>query len=141
MNKNTEKIQWQVCTREQANKLKQLGCDQKKSLYYWDDDNDNLIRSIDASAADIGCTSAYTVAELGEMLPNELRHVVGAPDILCIMPPTEGTEYNWCVTYLPLGSSMQDEVEHINDAETMAQAMAGMLIYLLENNLHSLTTE
>lgn len=62
------KLEEQVVSLELAKKLKELEVKQE-SLYYWDENDKEVYRSIDRSAKDIGCISAFTVAELGEILP------------------------------------------------------------------------
>ena len=62
-------IENQVSSVEQSKKLKELGIIQKVANYFWDTADNQLYRCADGSATDIGCCAAYTVAELGIMLP------------------------------------------------------------------------
>lgn len=62
------KLENQVCTLSQAKRLRELGVNQN-SLYYWDPTDGELYRSVDRTAKDIGCVSAFTAAELGVLLP------------------------------------------------------------------------
>ena len=75
------KLQGQVCNLELSKKLKDLGCKQE-SLFYWIKPTDNgkhspyILLYKDEVCWDISCghepISAYTVAELGEILPDNL---------------------------------------------------------------------
>lgn len=70
-------IEKQVCTVEQAIKLKELGVDQSVSLGYWffGDTGTNqdhfIVRNKPSDGQDSLCASAYTVGELGVMLGKE----------------------------------------------------------------------
>ena len=125
------KLENQVVSLELAKKLKELGVEQE-SLFYW---HDNEIKTVTAVAYppsgkefyfDGGSFennlsvvySAYTVAELGEMLPRS------------------GIEYHKCVDVSggwSCGQSFPSMVIKKDDKE--ADARAKMLIYLKENNL------
>ena len=72
---------------------------------------------------------AYTVAELGDMLPHRVQSAEGG----CFFPSytTKDSDGRWLVSYHRLLASIE--------AETEADARAKMLIYLLENNLITLS--
>lgn len=97
----------QVCSLESAKCLKELGVKQE-SLFYWHEtarlDGINNINQSKINSK--YCYSAFTVAELGEML-------------------RECPQLNWCDLYT--GDLIFQPTE--------AEARAKMLIYLLENKL------
>lgn len=74
--------------------------------------------------------SAFTVAELGEMLPEEVESKKENEYYLTIRRAFRG---QWEVSY----SNSQVSFIH-QAADTLADAMAKMLIYLLENGLITL---
>lgn len=114
-----------VTSLELSKRLKELGCKQD-SLFYWDDHSDigeGFIVTQEPDYTD--AVSAYTAEELGEMLPK------------------------WYATY---SDTIKDREVFICEqgdmtkppykffeAETMADAMAEMLIFLLTYNLITLT--
>ena len=122
------KLEQQVCTLEQAKKLKELGVEQKV-LYQWKV-NDVQTVVIDTPMAmwieryvpPVGNAfyAAFTVAELGVMLPSEtFTQRTGSED-------SEYDNWEW----------VDDGNGNANGLyETEAEARAAMLIYLLENHL------
>ena len=129
------KKELQVCTIEQAQKLRELGAPQKEAIYFWDEDGSgNLIRSLDASARLIGCVAAYTVAELGEMLP---AYMTSKEDgIRGFLHSIDVSGDGWECYYER--NDMGVAMHNIQTGKTEAQARAAMLIYLLENKLITL---
>ena len=132
------KLEDQVCSLELAKKLKELRVKQK-SIFYWHKrflgDSFYLIKWIDYNHYDMDSKifkdhfpdhySAFTVAELGEMLPENI-HIfmlkVGKEEIpiwFCEAGECNGEATNW---------------EETND-KNQANAIAKMLIHLIENNL------
>ena len=129
------KLEQQVCSLELAKKLKTLGVKQE-SFWYWDFyDTDKIINHCDwlnwtaesqrdstwREMALAKTASAFTVAELGEMLPEE-----------------EYVSVRQCETWYGLKSgepNSQEFFKELAQADTEADARAKMLIYLLENNL------
>lgn len=115
----------QVVSLELAKKLKEFGFEQK-SLFWWDKGDgieDRIEYSPDKPLLEL--VSAYTVAELGEMLPMEVLF----EDVyfkLAIWKIPKG----WSIFYGGENYALKDEV-----SEKLADAMAKMLIYLKENNL------
>jgi hypothetical protein len=123
-------LQNQVCSLESAKKLKELGVKQE-SLFYWQHLTDfSISKGMDfkpelnykkqgyAGASIWEETSAFTVAELGEMLPKDY----------CLSGKTEyGEPFRafWCGL---------ENISWFWD-ETEAEARALMLICLLENKL------
>ena len=130
------KLESQVCSLELAQKLKSLGVKQE-SLFYWDRKDNFYIESekynlkyrLSDETRHDGTTigeffSAFTVAELGEMLP-----------------PYFSTHFNkhfgkWTC----FDGSRGEEVITlwVEKSDTEADCRAKMLIYLLENNLITL---
>jgi hypothetical protein len=116
------KIENQVVSLELAKKLKELGVKQE-SIFCWCDEGDDLclLEQGDAEILEKEYISAFTVAELGEILPPFYRSTNVGKD-----------EIQWF------------EVTHTFDLkpafydETEADARAKMLIYLIENNLITL---
>lgn len=144
-NKNM-KIEDTVCSLELSNRLKEIGVKQK-SYFYWDfpiyqSENfkwvlvtkDKIILNREE-----GYVSAFTVAELGEMLPKGLLlksfdkdvgfYYTQIPDTAC---------NNWIIFYRNIMGYLNNcEAEDILEAN----ARAKMLIYLLENKLMELPND
>jgi len=110
-------IENQVCSLELAKKLLTLGVKQN-SLFYWDWHSDTCyaVKFVPYSCPGIERYSAFTVAELGEMLS------------FGIISVKRTLEFFYC------GEGL--DVEDVGfDERTEADARAKMLIYLIENNL------
>jgi len=130
------KLEDQVVSLELAKKLKELGVKQE-SLFYWNTRHIwvSYYKHIKKAPVDFGdeIISAYTVAELGEMLPSDVTVI--ETDEKCHFLAIETTGYGklkkW---YLSYGD--RQYLEH--EADTEADARASMLIYLLENKLITL---
>ena len=135
----------QVCSLKYARKLQELGVKQD-SLWYWISigilNNKHVGWRLELSH-NCNCEepliaqeyySAYTVAELGELLPFKIySNPIPNPFELKI----NKLENKWEVYYLAYESrelNNTDLCPTIN-ANTEANARASMLIYLLENNL------
>ena len=121
------KLEQQVVSLELAKKLKELGVEQE-SLFYWCNHvqlgnlksrqcSDYLIYG-HQGWHERTRVSAFTVAELGEMLP---AGALGA-----YLNIFKNVDKGWNVGY---------GLEVTLEADTEADARAKMLIYLLENNL------
>ena len=125
------KLEHQIVSLELANKLKELGVKQE-SLFYWYESNHSIVASDigklfwyvtykdDTALRNEKRVSAFTVAELGEMLPDFYEtYRNGNPDI---------------------GWSCREKAmsEIYTFGKTEADARAKMLIYLLENKLITL---
>lgn len=139
----------QVCSLESAKRLKELGVEQNSYFRHvewrnqiWDsqgvenggwpwlpDDQRAVVQRI----WDEG-VCAFTVAELGEMLPK----VVKKDDKLYYIEPSangNGLKYIDYTTYNEgIGTFLR--AYPLVGADTEAEARAKMLIYLLENNLY-----
>lgn len=140
-------IEKQVISLQTAKQLKELGV-KRESLFYWcvpkwDETGTNgVIR--DASQAKLYGTDftpttypAYSVAELGEMLPMWISHndLYWYPEILPTYSEggTSNDERYFRVCYYSYPSSKK-EMCLVNE-DDLAEALAKLLIKLLENNL------
>lgn len=144
------KLEEQVCSLELAKKLKELGVKQDSLFYYEKDEYqfwyDRILRTakpdikmegeaIDTREGDYfnhdeNSISAFTVAELGEMLPDEYP---GDSDSNLLIFKAEAKDLvHWYIRY---ENDVQEMSIHTEFAETEANARAKMLIYLLENKL------
>lgn len=144
-------LEYQVCSLEFAKKLEKLGIKQESVFVWWyteamstdvkyfpDQDWEKLewsLRPRTSAMTDSGRDlAAFTVAELGEMLPVVIqewnlecqRHTTGA----------------WIISYYcDAKRSEFKSVLACADADTEADARAKMLIYLLEGKLISRDTD
>lgn len=111
------KLEQQVCSLEYARKLKELGVKQA-SVWWW------FKGELYKDTPDYKCSiSAFTVAELGEMLPyNKCQTIF------------KNTYRNGKIEYL-FYIDPNTEKELLVEANTEANCRAKMLIYLLENKL------
>ncbi len=126
------KIEQQVCTRIQAERLKELGVEQLSAFCYMAYDSQfkgdeqpvhNNFYKADPSAF-LWC-SAFTVSELGVLFP---------------INPSKDGNYNWYHRHNHRGHSVGYSCFGLEPIEQLwfsseAEARAAMLIYLLENNL------
>ncbi len=116
------KLEDQVCSLDLAKKLKELGVKQE-SYFRWQPavEINGIVDewTLDVSRFEPYC-AAFTVAELGEMLPNgfSVKKMLGARfgDYYC---------------YAKIGKS----APFLESAHTEADARAKMFIYLIENQL------
>ena len=128
------KLEDQVVSLQLAQKLKELGFEQK-SLFSWADTTgqgvfDKLQYEGDESCERYDFISAYSVAELGEIISKNCREwAQGWNNSGCF----------WHFEFGPSGSGLM--IEGIGDrfdalvAESEADARAFLLIHLRENNL------
>jgi len=115
------KLEKQAVSLELATKLKELGVKQD-SLFWWDDHSEvGMGAIVSYSDPDNPICSAYTVAELGELMK----------DCNWDLPYTES---NWSVWECRVDNDEFGEKQYIQ-ATTEADARAKMLIYLIENKL------
>lgn len=126
------KLEDQCCSLESAKRLKELGCPQE-SLFYWRkyqnwliDLGTNCPGEWGWTDEEVDETSAYTTAELGELLPMEISD--GTYDSGRI----SGANDWWFCGY---GDAKRKAVNVFQTATTEAESKAKMLIYLLENKL------
>lgn len=110
------KLEQQVCSLELSQKLKMLGVKQE-SLFWWVNGHGRM--ELHNYATDSDALSAFTVAELGEMLPNPITSVHRAKN-------------EWVCGY----SRPQPHNDQIVlEGAIEADARAAMLIYLIEQKL------
>ena len=130
------KLEQQVVSLELAKKLKELGVPQKENMFVWSNQayaEQWRVEHRQFFAADMRRDyAAYTVAELGEMLPNETRDRLGFFSGLAINGWfCEVKNYR----VMPF-ERLHVELQH----DTEANARAAMLIYLIENKLVDVKT-
>ncbi len=117
------KLEEQVCSLELAKKLKELGVKQE-SLWYWDEGHNGELELTQQISRFNHC-SAFTVAELGEMLP--WRVVANDRDFR--LREYKAASSFWQVCYFDLDRNMMhDEFDDYH-----ANARAKILIWLIEN--------
>ena len=130
----------QVCTFEQANKLKKLGIKQESLFYHFlSEENDIAIVSCDiVEFIKVGTLfSAFTVSELGEMLPNIL------PDeysdygkVLMQIFPDGKTQKEYATEYVSINGELDYGATIFSEeGRTEAESRAAMLIFLLEKGI------
>lgn len=142
----------QVVSLELAKRLKELGVKQE-SLFYWTSFEPGSY----ILAVHIGTTlfssllglslgnrdgeydiSAFTVAELGEMLPSSMRFPFANGRLRAIKQHLHifkgWDDKGWFINYTAAGTRRLETIK----ADTEADARAKMLIYLLENKLITL---
>ncbi len=110
------KLEDQVCSLEFSKRLKELGVKQDSLFYFF---KDRIYYRGDLAVPDNKIISAFTVAELGEMLPKNMPSL-GSND-----------ESGW---YMHVFKPIEKWIK-MYPCKTEANARAKMLIYLLENNL------
>lgn len=129
------KLEEQVVSLELAKKLRELGCDQK-SLFYWngfgavisnldEEDQDN----IEGWKGRDELWSAYTVAELGEMLPWDMKGGSHGGRGRFVIEKSS-IEPVWKATYV----SDWGRLSLSNNDNNLADSMAKLLVYLKEES-------
>lgn len=137
------KLEDQVASLELCKKLKELGV-RRESVFYWCrgirhrdfgltgwclrgnkfvDENEAIIEKFEK-------ISAFTVAELGEMLPREVRGF----DLL-IRPADGSTPLKWHIGYVENDYEGYDYRFERQASDNLANAMARMLIHLIEQGI------
>lgn len=114
------KLEHQVTSLELSKRLKELGVKQESIFFY--DKGGLLMRPLDPTGNQHTVYSAFTVAELGEMLPSFVETY-----------KTHDEGYNWFCRKFIEGDITKYEA--IQTDKTQINVMAKMLIYLLENKL------
>lgn len=121
------KLEDQVCSLELAKRLKEFGVKQE-SIFHWMDDGYGHINpknyAWDNGRSSIA--SAFTVAELGEMLP----YVVDSSKYQLTCLKGLGC---WGIWYRSTSGHLF--AKYYENAATEADARAKVLIYLIEKNL------
>lgn len=130
------KLEQQVCSLELSQKLKELGVIQQ-SVWYWipemspdASDGFNLTLRLPYKVSPKTSFSAFTVAELGEMLPKVIEDST-EPYHLRMWGGSTGKVVFYSVSY----ESWSGRQKCCQSGDTEADARAKMLIYLLENKL------
>lgn len=128
----------QVCTAEQGKKLKELGIEQI-AVWSWCPDGEDIEDMFVAETnndgeggyfADDDEYSAFSVAELGVMLPDALHHIEDQyRPFIEFYPHTNCDEWKFNDPY-----TIYQSAKIVTEANTEAAARAAMLIYLLEKN-------
>lgn len=132
-------IEQQVCSLELARKLKELGVRQE-SYFYYNEHNflinrDDVYEYYDCCAEDMkGYISAFTVVELGEMLPKSIYCETSQKEYFLKIEKDdmseEGQIEGWLVRYS--GFFNKETLVHCL-RENFNCALAEILIYLIEN--------
>jgi hypothetical protein len=130
-------LEQQVCSYELAQRLAELGVPQE-SVFWWIDRKVTYTGARAAHALRQGGIAAFTVAELGAMLPDDLTIPAknGKPQTHWLrFGRYRGAGHRfWCA--YPGGTARTNLEER---AATEADARAKLLIYLLEHQLLSPT--
>jgi hypothetical protein len=129
----------QVCTLEQAKRLKELGVDQK-GYFMWQETCDvdeympqeTVARFDEEAFQNIGIAAAFTVAELGEMIPDSL--LIDGYYRCHFHEYKQGRNKQPAIYTCTFGKSEDKEVPDF-DSTNEAESRAALLIYLLENKL------
>lgn len=126
------KLESQVTSLDLAKRLDELNVKQESAFYwceytYYNDERmlstEWILKDKKQQIREIGlCFPAFTVAELGEMLPHDERFIL------------MNFENGHCQMFMDLGLNPTDKGTYF-EASTEADARAKMLIYLLENHL------
>lgn len=123
------KLEDQVCTLGQAKRLKELGVAQESYLYWWVCNNGIMLLQDDEDDKVNPKYSAFTVAELGVMLP----------DCRCIQNNEDHKFDYWRRNNKWIWAEYENGyLKHgfkVRTFLTEAQAKADILLHLLENNL------
>jgi len=127
------KLEDQVTSLELSKKLKELGTNQE-SLWYWEDTSkDGEVEKWQITLGNGAFknlkdfVSVFTVAELGEMLPKNIK---SKNNIAWLQIEVQGAQDGWSCQYKD-----SNRVIKFFETRTISDSMAKMLIYLLENKL------
>lgn len=131
------KLQDQVCTLEQAKRLKELGVEQVGAIFYhshiwnvsWQ------IRQARFADESFPYFAAFTVAELGLMLPKEFQYKGTKCYIQIWLQNAAG--FSACINKIDWfdGQEIHPEIARHTNFKSEAELRASMLIYMLETNL------
>lgn len=132
------KLEDQVCSLDLAKRLKELGCKQESQFYrvkcegienwaYWAWNSFNEPTQLTITDK----ISAYTTAELGEILPAKIRIEMTPTDIWNYELTAYKTLKHFSVAYV-----CEERLNgQLFKADTEANARAAMLCYLLEQKI------
>lgn len=139
-------LEKQCASLEPSIKLRNLGVRQK-SCFAWMNDTEKVGSYLDDVElfATMGielmrggkAVSAFTVAELGEMLPEREEKDFRVSFINIHKNKKESGTEQWTVKFVwrVVGTSPANDARYITYGDNLADAMAKMLIYLLENKI------
>lgn len=144
-------LEQQVCSLELAKKLKELGVKQESYFCFALQEageygetivieEPSLVRKSGNWDED-SFVSAFTVAELGEMLPLKIKEEKIGKFNHAYLLDTRQSVGSWYIRYRDFERKLMIPTEHgtpFLDAVTESDARAKMLIYLLENKLLSI---
>lgn len=124
------KLEDQVCSLEMAKRLKELGVKQDGCYSWFETQGGMVVRDTNDRIGGICLGSAFTVAELGEMLPDHIKieEVTGTATFCFKSEKQDAGE--WCASYDFVDTSCCYFM-----ATTEADARAKCLIYLIKNKL------
>ena len=129
------KVEEQVCSLELAKKLKDLGVKQE-SLWYWvkiaEIDRQWILMHTDKVHEGFIYVSAFTVAELGEMLPNKIKLNFDDMRYECQLFYLNTEHGCYCSYRADMDYERDLEIEACS-GNTEANVRAKMRIWLVEN--------
>lgn len=131
----------QLTSLEPSKRLRELGVPQD-SLFYWNTKKEVLVYSKHLSVAPIDFGddyySAFTLAELGEMLPVSINLPSGENVGYCCVKTIHKYICGYDTSENTWARLNDSEYYMVGIAETEADARAMLLIYLIENKLITL---
>lgn len=128
------KLEQQVCSLELAKRLNKLGVEQESQFYWQRFNSMGKQKWAVSNTTNSHCVSAFTVAELGEMLP--VYEDYGSPVTSKLCSERDGFSFHCGYLDNDHGAGeVRRTIEFFGKAATEADARAKMLIYLLENKL------
>jgi len=134
------KLEQQITNLELSKKLEELGVKQE-SLFYWGErpygkNRKPWVPEIFGEDAPFGegvakIASAFTVAELGTLLPKSIQI---REEVFWLQIEPQGVQDGWACQYRNIATKFGFVPKFFED-KSMTNAMAKMLIYLIENKL------
>lgn len=124
-------LEQQVVSLDLAKRLKELGVKQE-SYFAWVTVNGNVKPMYDDGYWNSKIAAAFTVAELGEMLPDTIAYGNTFGLEYSRRDGADGSQH--MVAYTPI-SAVVSSLAFVNDIGTEADARTKMLIYLIRNKL------
>jgi len=133
------KLEDQVCSLELAKRLKELGVKQNSQWYWWEKDNGSkeFVHKKEVLVElrypkEYSLYSAFTVAELGELLPNKITLKFDDMQYECQLFYLNTENGSYCSYRADMDYEPDMEIEAC-PGNTEANARAKMLIWLFEN--------
>lgn len=130
-------LQSQVCNLELAKQLKELGVKQESIFWFKPTGSYPTLMIVDEEKTE-DYYSAFTVSELGEMLPwrsKRMGTMNNAEFVSTKLVNTATHQTIWCAAYWDEDKDLYSGMVVRLDADTEADARAKCLVYLLENGL------